>query len=100
MLSDEGFYHRERLTATWCSYYPCTSERVHHIAPAFSHSSLIVEDHRDIDAILILHQLFTLLKALVLKVKAVFTEFAVKVLGYGIKTSVNTHHTNHRAYQV
>ena len=100
MLSDEGLYHREGLTTTWRSHYPCTSERIHHIAPAFSHSSLIVEDHRNIDAILILHQLLTLLKALVLKVKAVFTEFTVKVLGNGIKASMDAHHTCYRGNKI
>ena len=100
MLADEGFYHGEGFTTTWRSHYPCTSERIHHIAPAFSHSSLIVEDHRDIDAILILHQLLTLLEALVLKVKAVFTEFTVKVLGNGIKASVNTHHACYRGNKI
>ena len=55
MLADEGFYYREGLTTTWCSHHPSSSERVHHIAPAFSHSSLIVEDHRDIYRILIFH---------------------------------------------
>ena len=100
MLSDKRLYDGKGLTTAWCAYDPSASEGVHHIAPAFSHPALIIEDHRYIDRILILYQLFTLLETLVLEIKPVFTQLAVKVLRNGIETPVDAHHTCYRAYQV
>ena len=100
MLSDKRLYDGKGLTTAWCAYDPSASEGVHHIAPAFSHSTFIIENHRDIDTILVLHQLLALLEALVLEVKPVFTQLAVKVLSTGIEAPMDAHHTSYRTDEV
>ena len=100
VLSDKGFYHRKRLTTTRCTDNPCTTERVHHITPSLAHPALIIEDHRDIDTVLVLHQLFTLLETLVLEVKSILAQLTVKILRNGIEASVDAHYTCHRTYQI
>ena len=100
MLSDKRLYDGKGLTTAWCAYDPSASEWVHHIAPAFSHPALIIEDHRDIDAVPILNKFLTLLEALVLEVESVFTQLAVEILGNGIEASMDTHNTCYRTDEI
>ena len=100
MLSDKRLYDGKGLTTAWCAYDPSASEGVHHIAPAFSHPALIIENHRDIDAVPILNKFLTLLEALVLEVKPVFTQLTVEVLRNGIKAPMDAHHTSYRTDEV
>jgi hypothetical protein len=100
MLSDKRLYDGKGLTTAWCAYDPSASEGVHHIAPAFSHPALIIEDHRDIDAVPILNKFLTLLEALVLEVESVFTQLAVEILGNGIEASMDTHNTCYRTDEI
>ena len=100
MLSDKGFDNRKRLTTAWCTHYPRTSEGVYHVTPTFAHPTLEIKDHRNVDAILVLYQLLTLLETLVFEVKSVLTKFEVKILRNGIEASMDTHNTCYRTDEI
>jgi len=64
------------------------------------HTPLVVIDHRDVHAVLVVHQLLALLETLVLEVETVFTQLAVEVLSHAVKSLMYEHDAKYGSYQI
>jgi len=64
------------------------------------HTPLVVIDHRDVHAVLVVHQLLALLETLVLEVKTVFAQLAVEVLSHAVKSLMYEHDAENGSHQV
>ena len=100
VLADERLDNAESLTRAWCADDPCASERIDDINPSLAELTLIIVAHGDIDAVLVFYLFFHLLKALVLKVEAVFQQTIFQILGDVIKSYMNEHRADNRHYKV
>ena len=88
VLPDKRLDNREGLSRTGGADHPCATKRVGDVAPAFSELSFIVEPHRDIHRVFVLHQFRALLKALVFQVEPVFQQSFFQELRYIVQGHV------------
>ena len=95
MLADKRFDNGKSLAGTRCADYPCASERIADVHPTFAELPLVIVAHRDIDRILVLLQLPTLLKTLVFKIETVFQQSLFEELGNVVKGDVNQYHADY-----
>ena len=75
---------------------PWGTEGIDDVDPAVVQLLLVVVDHRDIDAVLVLFLITTLLEGLVFEVPLIIANLGVEVFGNGIKTLVDEHNANDR----
>ena len=100
ILADERFYDTERLTATWSSNHPCSSETVAYRHPSLAKFTFVIVPHRYIHAILVLILLFALLETFILEVKPVFTQSLLDELRDVIQCDMHQYHTDQRSRHI
>lgn len=94
VLADERVDDPEGLTRAGRTQDDGGAERVDDVDPAVVQFLLVVIDHRDIDAVLVLFLVTALLKALIVEIPFIITNLHAQVLRDGIKALVDEHRTN------
>ena len=100
MLSDKWFDDGKGLSATRSADHPCSSETVADVHPALAELAFVVVSHRDVHAVLVLHQFFALLEALVLEVETVFHQPVLDVFRDVVQGDMHEHYADKRGQHV
>lgn len=88
MLTDEWLNNGEGLTRTRSSKNPSRTERIDNVHKTLTEFTLVIVSHRDVDTILVLNQLFTLLEGFVFKIETVFQQTLLQELTDIVKSDM------------
>ena len=91
VLANERVYDAEGLTRAGRTKDDGGAERVDDVDPAVVQLLLVVIDHRDIDAVLVLFLVTALLKALIVKIPFIVANLHAQVLSDSIKALMDEH---------
>ena len=95
VLADERVDDAEGLTRAGRTQDDGGAERVDDVDPAVVQTLLVVIDHRDIDAVLVLFLVTALLEALIVEIPFIVTNFHAQVLCDGIEALVDEHRADY-----
>ena len=91
VLADERVDDTEGLTRAGRAQDDGGAERVDDVDPAVVQTLLVVVDHRDVDAVLVLFLVTALLKTLVVEVPFIVTNLHAQILRDGIEALMDEH---------
>ena len=100
VLADERVDDAEGLTRAWRSQDDGSTERVDDVDPAVVQLLLVVVDHRDVYAVLILFLVTALLERLVFEVPFIITNLGVEVFGNSVEALVDKHDADDRTKSI
>ena len=88
MLTNEWLNNGEGFTRTRSTNNPSRTERIDNIHKSLAEFTLVIIPHRDVDTILVLDQLLTLLEGFVLKIETVFQQTLLQELTDIVKSDM------------
>ena len=100
VLTDKWLDNGECLTRSRCPDNPSSPEGVADVHPALAEFTLVVVPHRDVHAVLVLHQFLALLKTFVLKIEPVLHQSVLDELRDVVQGYMHEDHAHERSGHV